>query len=60
MNPWKTVLERWIVEETTKLELTSGAKLSAAEGKALSLFVNGTETVIQPGSYQGQILLQVK
>lgn len=53
----------WIVtgdSHLTRLEVAEGAVISAPEGKALSFLVNGVETPLVPGSYQGQLLVQVK
>ena len=44
----------------TSLTLAEGAQIAAPAGKTVKLTVNGEETAIQPGSYAGQLLLQVQ
>ena len=53
----------WIVTGTsylTKLTLAEAAVVKAPAGKTLTMTVDGTETDILPGSYQGHIVLEVK
>lgn len=52
----------WTVTGTsylTGLELADGATISAPEGKTLKLTVDGVETAIVPGKYQGKLVLTV-
>ncbi|MGI5936683.1 MAG: right-handed parallel beta-helix repeat-containing protein [Oscillospiraceae bacterium] len=51
---------KWIVAGTsyiTGLHIEEGASLAAAEGKTLSMTVDGIETPIAPGKYTGKIVL---
>lgn len=41
------------------LRLEEGAKIQAPEGSFLRMTVDGNETNIEPGSYKGQIIIQV-
>lgn len=53
----------WIVTETsyiTSLTLEAGAAVTAADGKTLSVTVDGTEVELAPGSYTGKIVLTVQ
>jgi len=50
----------WEVDETTalsRLTIGDGASLSAPQGYSLTLTVNGVETPIEPGSYEGDVVL---
>ncbi len=50
----------WVLSEPTRLaELTiaSGGAVQAAAGQSLTMTVNGVETTIGPGHFQGQIVL---
>ena len=52
----------WVVTGTsyvTSLTLSEGAKLSAPEGKTLTMTVDGVATEIAPGKYEGKIVLAV-
>jgi hypothetical protein len=52
----------WLVDHTTQLKqlnIGSNAKLSAPAGSVLTLTVNGIGTPIQPGTYQGKVVLTV-
>jgi len=52
----------WIVTGTsyiTKLEISNGAEVAPLEGKTLTLTVDGKETPIAAGTYQGKIVLTV-
>jgi hypothetical protein len=54
---------RWIVTGTcyvTALSLKPGAVLEGADGKRLSLWINGRQTPVTPGDYQGQIELRLE
>ncbi len=53
---------RWAVTGTcylTSLTLAEGAELTGAEGKALTMTVDGAETPVAPGAYTGLIRLTV-
>ena len=53
----------WIVTDTsylTKLVLDEGAVVKAPEGKQVKLLVDGAETAISAGSYQGKLTLCVE
>ena len=52
----------WTVDKTsylTGLTVASGAKVSAPNGKKLTMTVDGAEKPIAPGDYKGKIVLQV-
>jgi hypothetical protein len=52
--------ENWVVEKTTQLRsltIGEGAHLNAPKGYSLTMTVNGTETEMRPGSYNGKIVL---
>ena len=52
----------WTVTGTsylTKLELAEGGTIRGADGKAVTLFVDGVETPIRPGVYTGILELRV-
>lgn len=52
----------WIVTHDSylgNLTLESGARLQAPAGSSLRMTVDGKETAIQPGTYQGQIIIKV-
>jgi hypothetical protein len=52
----------WTVDKTsylTGLTLADGATVAAPDGYALTMTVDGQETPIAPGSYQGSIVLRV-
>jgi len=52
----------WTVDKTsylTGLKIASGAKVSAPNGKKLTMTVDGAEKPIAPGEYKGKIVLQV-
>jgi hypothetical protein len=54
---------RWSVTGTcylTALSLKPGAVLEGADGKCLSLWINGQQTPVTPGDYQGQIELRLE
>jgi hypothetical protein len=54
---------RWTVTGTcyiTALSLKPGAVLEGAGGKRLSLWINGQQTPVTPGDYQGQIELRLE
>jgi hypothetical protein len=51
---------KWEVDEITtlsSLQIGAGAVVSAAMGKSLSMTVNGVETAIKPGTYNGKVVL---
>jgi len=51
---------KWVVAETQVLKglnIPEGATLAAREGHSLTMTVNGTDTAIAAGSYQGQVVL---
>jgi hypothetical protein len=53
----------WTVDKNaylTELTLADGASVTAPEGHALAMTVDGVETSIQPGTYKGNIVLGVK
>lgn len=50
----------WTVDKTTELSrltIAEGAKVSASAGHNLTLTVDGVETAIKPGTYQGKVVL---
>lgn len=52
----------WTVTETTyltSLVIGSGAVLAAPEGKCLTMSVNGVGANIEPGAYEGNVMLTV-
>jgi len=52
----------WAVRTTSylgALKLAPGAALHAARGSGIEMLVNGVRTPIRPGTYSGQIVLQV-
>ena len=52
----------WVVTGTsyiTSLTLAEGALVSAPEGKTIKMTVNGVDTDIAPGRYQGMIVLSI-
>jgi len=52
----------WTVDKTcflTGLKIASGAKISAPNGKKLTMIVDGAEKPIAAGEYKGKIVLQV-
>jgi hypothetical protein len=52
----------WVVTETTSMEalhVGEGAQIKAPEGKSVTLTVDGVETGIGPGRYEGDIVLTV-
>lgn len=52
----------WSVRSTSylgALKLAPGAALHAAPGNGIEMLVNGVKTPVRPGSYSGQIVLQV-
>ena len=59
----KTVAQgTWVVEETTQLTsltIEEGASIAAPEGKYVTLTVNGRGTAIEPGTYEGNVVLSV-
>ena len=58
----KTVINRWVVEETTQLDelvVEAGAELLAPEGKRLTMTVDGIGVPIDPGTYSGVVVLTV-
>ncbi|MFT4197828.1 MAG: hypothetical protein QM601_07965 [Pseudoxanthomonas sp.] len=54
---------RWTVTDTstlTGLDIAEGAQLAAAKGQRLVMTVDGVETPIAPGHYQGKIVISPK
>lgn len=52
----------WIVTGASylsSLTIAEGAKLEAASGKKLAMTVNGKDTPVKPGSYQGKIVISL-
>jgi hypothetical protein len=52
----------WSVRQTSylnRLTLADGARISAGKGHAVTLLVNGVRTAIAPGSYTGNVVLQI-
>jgi len=49
----------WVVNENTRLSMLriAGGTISAPEGFSLTMTVNGIETAIKPGEYEGDIML---
>ena len=61
-NPRIGAGESWIVGKTTalqSLQLAPGGAIAAPAGKSLSLTVDGVETTLRPGRYQGRVVLTV-
>ena len=53
----------WTVADTsyiTRLTLAEGAVVTAPEGKTLRMLIDGVETPITAGDFQGRIVLEVK
>lgn len=51
---------KWEVAKTTtlaQLTIHAGASISAPSGHSLTMTVNGVETAIAPGNYQGRVVL---
>ena len=62
LNPTVVAGDSWIVDKTTRLQslkLEPGAAIAAPAGRSLTLTVDGVETGIKPGKYQGDIVLTV-
>ncbi len=54
--------ETWVVRQTThlrKLVIAEGGQLEAPPGRTLTLAVNGVGTPLQPGTYAGDVALNV-
>ena len=54
--------EEWVVEETTrlsKLTIAEGAIVTAPKCYSVTMWVDGVETAIGPGTYEGEIVLEV-
>lgn len=52
----------WVVGKTsylTSLTIAKGATIKAAEGKSLTMTVNGVKKLIEAGSYKGKIVITV-
>lgn len=52
----------WIVDETSylnRLSISKGADITAPEGCGVRMTVNGIDTTIKPGEYEGNIVLTV-
>jgi hypothetical protein len=52
----------WVVEQTTpmrKLTIAPGAMVTAPLGHSVTMTINGVETGLRPGSYEGNIVLTV-
>ena len=53
----------WVVNETSylnRLSISNSAKITAPEGRSVRMTVDGVETVIKPGKYEGNIVLIVE
>lgn len=63
MSNTKTVSRgTWTVGQTLNLSslvIAEGASITAPEGKSLTMTVNGTVTAINPGRYEGDVILSV-
>jgi hypothetical protein len=54
---------RWLISKTsylTRLTLEPGATVVAPPGKSLTLKIDGIRKALQPGSYKGKVVLEVK
>lgn len=62
MKLFKTVDSVWHIQETTRLfglTLTKTGKITAPEGKMVTLVYNGENLPLLPGQYEGDVVLEV-
>ena len=62
MNEYKVLDGCWELSETTRLRgltLKPGAKITAPEGKLVTMTVGGESCEMVPGVYEGEIVLTV-
>ena len=62
MQPFKKVDNVWTITETTRLfglTLTETGKIVAPEGKLVTLVYNGENIPLEPGQYEGDVVLEV-
>ncbi len=62
MRTFKKVDHVWTIRETTRLfglTLTETGNIVAPEGKAVTLVYNGENIPLQPGQYEGDVVLEV-
>lgn len=62
MKEFKTVTDVWQITETTRLfglTLTESGKITAPEGKLVTLVYNGENLPLLPGQYEGDVVLEV-
>lgn len=62
MKAFKTVSDVWEITETTHLfglTLTETGKITAPEGKLVTLVYNGENIPLIPGQYEGDVVLEV-
>ncbi len=62
MKAFKTVNDVWHITETTRLfglTLTETGKITAPEGKLVTLVYNGENLPLLPGQYEGDVVLEV-
>lgn len=62
MRIFKKVDDTWCIQETTRLfglTLTEQGKITAPEGKQVTLVYNGENLPLLPGQYEGDVVLEV-
>ena len=62
MKVFKVVEDEWVLNGTTRLfglVIREQARLSAPEGKQLTMTLNGENVPIVPGTYEGDIVLTI-
>ena len=62
MKVFQTVHDTWMISETTRLfglTLTENGRITAPEGKLVTLVYNGENIPLLPGQYEGDVVLEV-
>ena len=62
MKVFQTVHDTWMISETTRLfglTLTETGRITAPEGKLVTLVYNGENIPLLPGQYEGDVVLEV-
>ena len=62
MKVFQTVRDTWMISETTRLfglTLTETGRITAPEGKLVTLVYNGENIPLLPGQYEGDVVLEV-
>lgn len=62
MEGYKVLSDTWVLQETTRLKgltILPGAKITAPEGKLVTMTVGGEGYEMAPGVYEGDIVLTV-